>query len=157
MASEVTFNAVKSSMSMLAGFFAEVSKEVGEEKAVELYARKGTEFGDLLGNIIKSRMNQPDAAGLIQQELKTLYERFGFTTEFEKKDGKLIANSYRCPMYDGFIEAGLKPQTIHKMCIAFTDREKARLQEIVPSSNYAMTEFRTSSDGCCREEITLGL
>lgn len=157
MASEVTFNAVKSSMSMLAGFFTEVSKEVGEDKAVELYGRKGTEFGDLLGNIIKSRLDKPNAPELIQQELKTLYERFGFTTEFEMKNGKLIANSHRCPMYDGFLEAGLEPRTIHRMCIAFTDRERTRLQEILPAADYAITEFRTSSEGCCREEITFGL
>ena len=75
----------------------------------------------------------------------------------EQDDGTLIANVYRCPFYEGFSEAGLKPPTIHKMCQAFADQESAKFEELLPNSAATLSEFRTSADGCCKEEYKLDI
>lgn len=157
MESQIAFNATKCSMSFLGAFFAEVARELGEDKAVEMYARQGIAWGGTVAQIIKSHAGQSDASQQIRNELAELYESFGVTTEFEKEDGKLIVNAYQCPIYEGLLEAGLEQETIHKMCQAFADQEAARMKEILPESASRLTEFRTSAEGCCREEITLGI
>jgi hypothetical protein len=110
----------------------------------------------MIGNIIKKHMGKPDAADLIQQDLESIHMIFGVSSEIEQESGKLIVYSNQCPFYDGFLEAGIAPQIIHKMCLSQVNYAKARLKEILPEASQALTEFRISSDGCCKEEITLG-
>ena len=157
MASEVVFNSFKSALSIMGAFFAEVSKEVGEDKALELYARQGTAMGAMLAQVVKKHADHPDALSLIREELESLYESFGVSAEFEQDNGTLIASVSRCPFYEGFSEAGLEPQIIHKMCRAMSDQESAKFKELLPESDLTLAEFRTSGDGCCKEEYKLGL
>jgi len=154
---QIAFDATKCSMSFLGAFFAEVAKEVGEDKAAEMYGKQGKAFGDTMAGIIKRHAGQSDAAEQVQSELEKMYESFGLTAELKRENGRLIIDVHRCPMYEGFLEAGLEPTIIHKMCQAWADSEGARMKELLPRSSHRLTEFRTSADGCCQEEITLGL
>ena len=155
MQKEEAFGATKVMSMLYGGFFKDVAKEVGSEKAVALHAHQGEAFGHVLAGMLQA---QAAEKGLTITTLSSVLSAapavFGMTPEVEDTAPSVTLHSHQCPMYDGFRDAGLDHETIGSMCRAMAAAEYAALTKAVPQVS-ARVEFRSAPDKACVEHYSL--
>jgi hypothetical protein len=155
MQKEDAFNATKVMCTVYAGFFKDVAKEIGTERAVVLYAKQGEPFGAMLAGMVRAQVAD---TGLniktLSSVLSTAPAVFGMTPEIEETATAVTLHNHQCPFYDGFREAGLDHETIGSMCRAMAATEYAALTKGLPQVS-ARVEFRAAPDKACIEEFSL--
>jgi hypothetical protein len=141
--------------SMYGGFFKDVAKEIGSEKALALHAKQGEPFGAMLAGMLQA---QAADKGLTITTLSSVVSAapaiFGMTPEVEETATLVKLHTHQCPMYDGWKEAGLDHETIGSMCRAVAATEYAALTKAVPQVS-ARLEFRSAPDKACVEHYSL--
>jgi hypothetical protein len=155
MQKEDAFNATKVMSTLYGGFFKEVAKEIGREKALALQAKQGEAFGDMMAGMLRAQVADK---GLNIKTLSSVVSAapavFGMTPEVEEAATSFKLHSHQCPMYDGWKEAGLDHETIGSMCRALAATEYAALTKAFPQVS-ARLEFRSAPDRACVEEYSL--
>jgi len=155
MQKEDAFNATRVMSTLYGGFYKEVAKEIGREKALALHAKQGEGFGDMLAGMLRAQVADK---GLNMKTLSSVAcgppAVFGMTPEVEERATSLKLHTHQCPMYDGWKEAGLDHETIGSMCRATATAEYAALTKEFPQVSVRL-EFRSAPDKACVEEYTL--
>ena len=152
---EDAFNAAKVMSMVYGGFFKEVAKQIGTEKALALHAKQGELFGAKLEGMLRAEV---DDKGLSIRTLSTVLSMapavFGMTPEVEETATTLKLHSHACPIYDGCREAGLNHETIGSMCRAMAATEFGALSKAFSQVSVRL-EFRSTPDNACVEEYSL--
>ena len=155
MQKEEAFGATKMMSVVYGGFFKDVAKEIGSEKALSLHARQGEPVGAMLAGMLQA---QAADKGLNITTLSSVVSAapaiFGMTPEVEEAATSVKLHTHQCPMYDGWKDAGLDHETIGSMCRAVAAAEYAALTKAVPRVS-ARLEFRSAPDKACVEHYTL--
>jgi hypothetical protein len=155
MQKEEAFGATKVMSMLYGGFFKDVAKEVGSEKALALHAHQGEAFGHMLAGMLQA---QAADKGLNITTLSSVLSAapavFGMTPEVEETATAVQLHTHHCPMYDGWKEAGLDHETIGSLCRAMAAAEYAALTKAVPQVS-ARLEFRSGPDKACVEHYIL--
>jgi len=155
MANPKVFNGVRDSFTILCTFYTEVAQEVGRDRAVELYGKYGEGFGEMIGNIIKDHKEDKKAAKKVAARLEEMMEGFGISPKLEITPTKILSHIHACPIYDGFLAAGIDHETIESMCRSASGCEAAALERVVPDAGISLAKFRTVPDDFCTEEFKL--
>jgi len=155
MQKEDAFNATKVMSAMWGGFFKDVSNEIGNAKAVALYARQGETFGDMLAGMLRAQAADKGLSiDILASVLSAAPAVFGMTPEVEETATSLKLHTHRCPIYDGCKEAGWDHDAIGSVCRALAACEYAALTKAFPQVS-ARLEFRSAPDKACVEEYSL--
>ena len=155
MANPQVFNAVRDSCTILGRFFTEVSQEVGEKRAAEMYGKYAEGFGEAIGNLIKENKGQEAATEKIAAGLDVMFAGFGIDGKFDITPATIECHTTACPIYDGFLAAGLEHQTIETMCRSAGKCEATALERIVPDAEISLVKFKEKADDFCTEVIKL--
>jgi len=152
---EDAFNAAKVMSVMYGGFFKDVAKQIGSEKALALHAKQGELLGAKLEGMVRAEVADK---GLDIKTLSSVLSMapavFGMTPEVEETATTVTLQSHACPIYDGCREAGLDHETIGSMCGAMAATEYAALTKVFPQVS-ARLEFKSAADRPCIEEYSL--
>jgi hypothetical protein len=155
MSREDSFIASKASFGILGGFFKDTSKEIGEEKALELYGKQGSAFGEMLAGVLKEKLSGK------QLDMKTFasvtkdaMNGFGFNYEMDETPELVKVTVHKCPFYEAYKEAGLDEGTIEAMCKKMSSAEYSQLEKTFPGLKAGVT-FRPQPDVPCIEEFHL--
>ena len=152
---KATFNAAKESFSFYGGFFKDVAQEVGLEKALALHANQGKPFGAALAGMLKEELGRKklNVAAFESVYMKAA-EGFGLSPEFEKGRSTLKVKSLRCPIYEGWVNAGLDHKTIEMMCSRQGANEYEEIKKAFPQFSGCL-KFRSAPDEPCVEEFVI--
>jgi hypothetical protein len=155
MSKKSTFNTASFLFGFYAGFFKEVSQELGLDKAVALHAKAGKQTGAALAGMLK---NELGSKKLNLAAWESVYGKFieqiGITPDFKKKRSTLALTVGHCPLYEGYKNAGLDHKTIELMCSQMTALENAELKNAYPMLSGCL-KFRSTPDEPCVEEFIL--
>ena len=155
MAREERFNAVKAAYSTLGGFFKDVAQEIGMEKALAVYSKRGEAAGVMVAQLTKERQA---GQGIDLKVLAAVESEgcdlFGLTYEIEHTPTSMKIIAHQCPIYDGFQSAGLDHQTIQQLCDANANGEIRGLNKAFPQLS-GCAKFRSAPDQPCTEEFVL--
>jgi hypothetical protein len=155
MQKEEAFGATRVMSMLYGGFFKDVAKEIGTEKAVALHARGGEAFGHMLAGMLQAQAADKGLnIATLSSVLSAAPAVFGMTPEVEDTATSVKLHSHQCPMYEGWKEAGLDHETIGSLCRAMAAAEYAALTKAIPQVS-ARLEFRSAPDKACVEHYTL--
>lgn len=153
MGSEELFNASKAVFKMFGDFFNDVAQEIGIEKAIALYARRGDRGGASLVETLKEHAER-GAVNIdkIAENYSNFYKALGFSLEPEVGPEKWSFRVSRCPRYDGFLEAGIDHETIKTICQANAGANNKKLKSYNPEASVKV-QVRSAKIGTCIEEF----
>lgn len=155
MANPQVFNAVRDSFTILGMFFNEVAREVGTERATEMYAKYAEGFGEAIGSLIREHQADEEAAQKVAAGLEVMFAGFGIEGEFDIAPTTIHFSTSACPIYDGLHAAGVDHHTIEAMCRAASECEATAARRLVPEAEISLTKFRDGADDVCTEVIKL--
>lgn len=155
MGKEELYGAAKGTYSLVGGFLKDVAQEIGMERATALYANQGKTFGTMLTGMINEKLgdNELDTA-TIASVMAEATDGLGFTAKIETSPTSVQIKTSRCPIYDGFREAGLDHETIGSICSRVSALEQAELKKSYPQLSGCM-KFRAAADRPCVEEFSI--
>jgi hypothetical protein len=150
---EEAFSASKGMCQMWGAFIGEVSNAYGAEVALDLllspWKRAGTAYATRMKNSAAI-----DLETIANQHVNSFVKR-GFECRAEVTPTTITYTTNRCPLYEGFVEAGVSHETMRAFCTGvghiYDDRLKALYH---PNAAYTVT-VRSTADDVCTEEITL--
>ncbi len=155
MASEDAFNAVVGSFSMYGALLKDVAAEIGMERALELHAKQGENFGAMLNGMLKERQGDTDLkVETLTAVFSEVGEGFGLSPEIEETQTKVSFTHHQCPIYEGLKMAGWAHEEIKAACEGMAGGEIAALKEAYPQLSGGVT-FRATPDEPCVEEFSL--
>lgn len=155
MARDAAFNAAKEACTILGTFYSEVSRELGSERATELYGRYGDGFGEMLANLIREYRGDRKATKKIAARMREMYEGLGLSIDMEVSQNAILVRSHDCPVYAGLLAAGLEHGAIETMCRSAVASEQAAFERLLPEGKVELTRFRNAPDDYCVEEFKL--
>jgi hypothetical protein len=155
MQKEGAFGATKVMSALYGGFFRDVAREVGTERALALHAQQGKPFGEMLAGMLRAQVADKELdIKTLSSVVSTVPAVFGIAPEVEETATSLKVCSRQCPMYDGWKEAGLDHESVGALCRAMATIEYAELTKAFPQLSVRL-EFKSTPDGMCVEEYAL--
>jgi hypothetical protein len=151
---EGAYNATKAMSSLYGGFFMEVAKEIGREKALALHGKQGEGFGNMLVGMLRQAAERGLDIKTLSSVVSGVPALFGMTPEVEERASSLEVRAHQCPMYDGWKEAGLDHETIGALCRATAAVEYAALARAFPQLSVRL-DFKSAPDKPCIEHYSL--
>jgi predicted ArsR family transcriptional regulator len=153
MGNEELFNASKSAYTMYAGFFNDVAQEIGIEKALSLSSK----FGERNGASLVETLKEQKAKGGVDLEeiannIVTEYTSSGFDVKTEVGPEKMVFRTSKCPIYAGYIDAGIDHNTIKSICEANVAASEQNLKKYMPGASVKVN-VRATPDATCVEEF----
>jgi hypothetical protein len=137
----------------LGGFFKDTAREFGKEKALELYGKQGSAFGEMLAGALKEKLsgNALDTK-TFASVMKEAMNGFGLNYEMDETPELVKVTVHKCPFYEAYKEAGLDEGTIEAMCKNLSSAEYSQLEKAFPGLKAHIT-FRPKADVPCIEEF----
>jgi hypothetical protein len=155
MSREAIFAATKGTFALFGGFLKDVAREIGMEKALDLYANQGETFGAMFKAMIGEELGEKELdTPTMAAVLSKAAEGFGMTVEIEESPTSVRMESFQCPIYDGFKEAGLDQETIETACSRLVVVEQAELKKAYPQLSMCV-KVRSAPDEPCIEEYII--
>lgn len=149
------YNATKNSFIMYAGFFKDVTQELGLEKALTLHARQaklaGVAYAAMLHEELgRKRLN----LSAVEWLHRKVTEGMGIAGEYKKDRSSLKVETLRCPVYEGCAGAGLDHKTIEMLCSELAAREYEEIKNVYPEFSGCL-KFRSTPGEPCTEEFVI--
>jgi len=155
MSREQIYTATKGTFSLLGGFLKDVAQEIGMDKALAVYANQGETFGKMLTGMIKEKLGDKDLdTPTVAAVLANATDGLGFTVRIEESPTSVKMEATRCPIYDGFREAGLDHETIESICSRVSVVQQAAMRRAYPQLSWCV-RFRSAPDQPCIEEFAI--
>lgn len=139
---------------MYGGFFKDVAREIGLEKAMALHAKQGRAMGAMMGEAAceQSRSGVPPLNALASASLNGNLE-IGVVCEVEETSRAIRLWLFDCPFYEGLRSAGLNHETVEAMCTGVGNAIRAELERSNPEVEETF-QFRPAADQPCREQFS---
>jgi hypothetical protein len=154
---EDAFNAAKWVYMQYGFALQEVATEMGLERAMNIFlqsdarGRRVSRIQQLLGS---KEIDLTTFAAQSQHGWNTV----GFDAKTEATPTSTITTTKKCPLYEGFLEAGIDHDMIETFCRLKDDIGDAQYkQSLDPYAGIKMHKFRSGSDDYCIEETILKL
>ncbi|MFW9821727.1 MAG: hypothetical protein ACFFE4_02250 [Candidatus Thorarchaeota archaeon] len=156
--SEDAFNGAMAGFAFFGGLFNQVAEDIGEDKALKFLEKMSKTIGTMQGTIIKGQVRRdkikdvtPSVANTLIGDLLTA---IGMETEtVDTTSEKVHLKLKRCPVYEAGRLLGLDTKKIcQHSTVPFMD---TILKKINRNLSYELERYRTGSDDCCEESITL--
>ena len=155
--SEQSYSVAVKVYSLYGAFFNEVTKELGDKKALALHRRAHEVMGIETGRKLREQM------GNIKYDLKALAEilrksnvSIGIDSQMVEGPSSLLLRNARCPMYDGYRMGGLGDEAAETLCqVGAPAKLGSTLKELNPNVSYRLTHYRQKPSERCEEEIRL--
>jgi hypothetical protein len=155
MSREAVFAATKGAFSLFGSYLKDVAQEIGMERALALYANQGQTFGSMLTGMIQEKLGDKELdTATIAAVLSDAADGFGMTAKIEQSQTTVIMENLRCPIYEGFKEAGLDHETIASACNRMAAVEQAEVKKVYPQLS-GCVKFKSAPDQPCIEEYTI--
>jgi hypothetical protein len=152
---EGAFGATKGMSTLYGGFFKDVAREVGTERALALHAQRGKPFGEMLVGMLRAQVADKELdIPTLSSVASAAQAVFGITPDVTATATSLKVCTHQCPIYDGWKEAGLDHEAVAAGCRAVAAVEYAELTKAFPQLSVRL-EFRSAPDGTCVEEYAL--
>ena len=152
---EDAFNAAKFGHWAWGLFLREVIQEIGQDKALELMTKPFEKFvREERATRIKTLM-ETKALDLnsFATQAETMWRIAGFNSKVEATPTSIITTTWKCPLYEGFLEAGIDHKTIEAYCRGKDNAGDAEYKRhLSPDAGLIMRKFRSESDDFCIEE-----
>jgi hypothetical protein len=140
---------------MYGGLLKDVAGELGMDRALELHAKQGENFGTALAGMLRDRQGDGD---LKIENLTAVFseagEGFGLSPDVEETPTKVSFTHHACPIYNGLKMAGWTHEEIKAACEGMAGKEIAALKEAFPQLS-GCVEFRSTPEDPCVEEFSL--
>jgi len=149
------FEAAKTAYTLYGWLLQEMAKEFGWEKAVEMHTRIGNPWAGTVGGMMREKCGERklDAAS-VASTVETIIKGFGCDWEVEKRTDGVTDRVGRCPVYEGFLAAGIEHATINRLCTAVLNQAYQQLHTSFPELAVS-GKFRPKADDVCVEEYAL--
>jgi hypothetical protein len=156
--SEDAFNGAMAGFAFFSGLFNEVVENIGEDKTLNLLGKMAKTIGKMQGTIIKGQVRRdkirevtPSVASTL---LGDLLSGIGMETEIVGTTSENVnIKLKRCPIYEaGKLIGGDTEKICRHSTVPFMD---TILKKINPNLSYQLDRYRTNSEDCCEESITL--
>jgi hypothetical protein len=157
MNNEDVYQATKKVFAAYAGFFHEVVKEIGLERALALHQAAQERIGLTTARVLWSPGREKLELGCLQKTLLASNRSIGIDSELaETTATSAVLRNARCPMFDGYWMGGLDDRTARLLCERGTAaRLAATLHELNPRVAHQVTHYRSNPEDACLEEIAL--
>jgi hypothetical protein len=108
---------IKNRAKIYACIYRELSKEVGQEKAVDILKRALYARGQEKGRQLALKLGKPDLHRLAASFVESKVEMDAFGHEIvEERSDFVVLRLNMCPLVDAWKEAGLSPEEQKRMC-----------------------------------------
>jgi len=155
MTQDAAFQAAKTAFTLYGGFFQNVAREIGTERALALHCELGPGAGRMLAGMIKERSGDAGPDVTVLGAVQAAYAAaFGCSCEIEETPEASRMTARSCAIYEGLRDSGLDHQTIEAICQGISRTEYAELQKAYPRL-HASLHFRASAEEPCVEEWAL--
>ena len=160
MASADTFNGAKNAFTFFYAYLNAVAQEIGMERAIALDAKMCEMMGTAQGQAMKDQVgiDEIDLVMAASLAVRSIDEALGISSEVIEEGAQRIASRVgRCPVYEAAQALGMDTAGIEAMCRASALRYMdTMVKQLNPHLSYRLSEFRSSADGYCVEEVVLG-
>jgi hypothetical protein len=160
MASTDTLQGAKSAFTFFFAYLNTVGQEIGMERAVALDGKMCEMMGAAQGKAMKAQagLDEIDIATAASLAVRSIDEGLGLSSERIEDSAQRIASKVgRCPIYEAAQALGMDGATIEGICRASALRYMdTMVKQLNPHLSYRLSEFRSSADGYCVEEVVLG-
>jgi hypothetical protein len=148
---EQEYTAAVGAMGFYGLLMKEIVKEYGWDKALNMGARVGKQFGVSTGDDIKRSMagRKPDIAA-VETYNSSMMDGLGMAYTAKRTGNSVAFEITRCPLYDALKASGFDHAQIGKLCEAFDSTYYSGITSVVPEVAAAVA-FRPKTDGFCRE------
>ena len=158
MVNEDVFSGYRSALILLFAYQNAVAKEIGIERAVAVQTKMIESLGAKQGAMMKEKIGIKgnDAIAAIPL-IKSLKDSAGFNIEIvAQSPQRVVIKNGRCPFYEAAMAVGMDPKAAEASCrmgsMKFAD---SAVKQINPNLSIHITNFRSTPDGSCTEEIAL--
>ena len=160
MASADTFNGAKNAFTFFYAYLNAVGQDIGMERAIALDAKMCEMMGTAQGQAMKAQagLDEIDFAMAASLSVRSIDEALGISSEVMEESAQRIAFKVgRCPVYEAAQALGMDGASIEAMCRASSLRYMdTMIKQLNPHLSYRLSEFRSSADDYCVEEVVLG-
>jgi len=152
--SEDNFNAAQNAFQWTGMIFQNVVQEIGLDRARELCIKPFEHYCQGRAKQITTALenNELDLKSIAAQD-EMFWLTGGYDTKVEATPTSLITTTNKCPLYDGFLAAGIDHSTIEALCRGKDDAGDAQYKQLLGShAGLKMRRFRSGSADYCIEE-----
>jgi len=160
MASTDTLSGAKSAFTFFFAYLNTVGQEIGMDRAIALDTKMCEMMGIAQGQAMKAQAGLDEIDITMASSLagRFIEEGLGISSEVIEESAQRIASRVgRCPIYEAAQAMGMDGASIEAICRASSLRYMdTMVKQWNPYLSYQLSEFRSSADGCCVEEVVLG-
>lgn len=155
-----TFNGAKNAYTFFYAYQNTVGQDVGMERAIAWDTQMCEMMGSAVGKAVKEQagVDEIDAAAAASLAARSIEEGLGISSEVIQEGAKKTTSKIgRCPLYEAAQELGIDSATMEAMCRATAIRYMdTMVKQFNPHLSYQLSEFRSSAEDSCIEEVVLG-
>ena len=142
------FTAAKNMASVYGMFFKAVAQEIGMERALTLQSKANEGYVTTYIELFK----EPDLKK-VAAKVTEMSNGLGMIGETKVEGRKVVSKYTKCPIYDGFLEAGISNEQIKTYCQHTAEEEYDSFKKILHNVKGSLTRFRSSPDDYCIEDV----
>ena len=153
--SEEVYQAAKAAYRSYGGFLRELAEESGWDKVLETRERVGWKNGETVVQFLKTHAPETRLAEFAVMN-SDHHNSSGWIVTAKTTATELEAHIQRCPIFDGFTEAGFTADQINDLCKAIHRGIETRLKQDFPDAQFTSNPKKTG-DHECIETYTIPL
>lgn len=153
--SEETYNAVKAAYRSYGIFLKILAEETGWDQVLRIRRLLGTRSGENAAHFFKTHDPATRLAEFGKRNAEW-YNKSGWILTNESTTTTTEAHIQRCPIFDGFTEAGLSVEQVNNLCKAVHKGANERLQQDFPDATFTSNLKKSKTDECI-EKYTIPL
>lgn len=147
------YDSVKAIFGAYGKFIKDVADEIGWEKAVEIYAKSGQREASQIIQFIKTHDTDTRLKDWAE-EYPRFYNSSGWRMGADVTRDTVEYTIHRCPVFDGFFDAGLSREEINELCRANHVAQDRLIKTEFPGAGFA-SRVKPSKEEPCREKYTI--
>lgn len=151
--SEETYSAVKAAFAMFGTFMKDTAEEIGWEKTMKIRDLAAVRNGDYANEFFKTH-NKETRLDEYGAHVASLQTPWGWEIDYDASPSELTMDIKVCPLFDGFLEAGMTVKEINAVCKSTHYALDRTLKKEFPEAEFTSVP-KTSIEASCIERIKL--
>ena len=158
MISEEAYVAARMAITGCGTFLRNIAHEIGLDKTLKIFLHQTEQF--VREQRVPRIKRLHESGQLDLNDLAAQFERYwrmgGYDAEVKATPTSTITTTKQCPLYDGFLAAGIDHNTIEVFCRGKDEAGDAIYKRhLGPYAGLKMRKFRSGPDDYCIEEVIL--
>ena len=145
--SDEMYNAMKIAYTMFGTYIKDTADKIGWDKAIEIRRLAGERNGK---QQVKFYQTHDPETRLAEYGKNTVdYQNpIGWDIEYEATESELVFNIKVCPLFDGFLEAGIPVERINELCKVTHFAMDEELKKVFPDAEFTSVPKPSKEDYC---------